>query len=289
MSLRHTALDFQRSIANFSQRDVRRFIYDAGVNVANIPREFVSFHFGWKQLYRDYVELLQVPAKITREVNRLIERKGKPTTFVATEKYPLPSKSLPGFDYFYHERESDVVMATDVERIVEFRLVVNAIFQFPNLAVPELREKLYLQKYGVAPTATDVYNLIPWTWLVDWFTGLGDYVEAIDAINTDESTFNYGFLTGKITGKIKTTRDSQSLYGMGVFNQPPGTWGGYEYKLKFNHTSTADYELTIRKDIASAYDAKTTLKPSSLTTYQQSIISSILADKTGVRKLVRKR
>jgi hypothetical protein len=41
----------------------------------------------------------------------------------------------------------------------------------------------------------DVYNIIPWSWLVDYFVDLGSYIQMMDAINSDRQLINYGFAT----------------------------------------------------------------------------------------------
>jgi hypothetical protein len=122
-----------------------------------------------------------------------------------------------------------------------------------------------------------LYNLVPWSWLVDWFTGLGNYVEVIDIINTDKSLINWGVFTGITKGEITTTRSwrSDDYWERRINSVTSQSWT-QRYK---SHTSKLNYILQIRRNVTSAYDVKTILEPSSLSLYQQSILAAILASR----------
>jgi hypothetical protein len=276
ISLQHALSDFSRLTAHIPS-SAKDLIYNLSSNVKNVPGEYVSYWFGWRQLYKDVVELLDFPEKATKDVNRLIERNGKPTSFRVSSKMPGTQTATPTFRYDPSNigNESSVVEQTTVTRDHEFRLLVNATFDFPTTGIPELRRDLFLQKLGVKPTPTDLYNLIPWSWLLDWFTGLGNYIECIDVINTDQSLFNFGFLTGITTGKITTYHSGKSV----------STWSRHTTGIpadiqtttnSLTHQSVLDYKVIVRKNITTAYNVKTILEPSTLSTYQNSILGAIL-------------
>jgi hypothetical protein len=73
--------------------------------------------------------------------------------------------------------------------------MANIHIQFPIVDVPTLRKELYLRKIGLWPSPSDIYDLIPWSWLVDWFSGLGEYVHLMDTIYHDNSIVNHAFMT----------------------------------------------------------------------------------------------
>lgn len=47
---------------------------------------------------------------------------------------------------------------------------------------------------GLYLTPSDVYNLIPWSWLVDYFTTLGDHYEAISSGIAELVVFDYAYI-----------------------------------------------------------------------------------------------
>jgi hypothetical protein len=281
LSLKRTIENFNRQIGILSPKDhanLRKYLNQRGSR--DIPGEYVSYHFGWRQIYNDVMDLLAKPIRATNEVNRLMRRSGQPTTFRTISKFAGKTTNTPAFEYYFRiETGYGGTYATEHRRRHELRCVVNATFDFPKLNVPKFKQQLFLHKLGVNPMPTDLYNLVPWSWLLDWFTGLGNYVEAIDIINTDRSLINWGLLTGITKGEITTLRsfktssfDDRQVNGVRLKTTA---------KQPYNHTSKLLYTYQLRKNVTSAYDVKTILEPSSLSLYQQSILSAILMSRRG--------
>jgi hypothetical protein len=185
----------------------------------------------------------------------------------------------PAFDYSpVAPFEFSILQENRTEWDSELRLVINSTFDFPPVNEVSFRNKDFLDRIGLIPRPTDLYNLVPWTWLVDWFTGLGNYVELIDQINRDQNVINWGMITCDTTGRLiseyqsKTRRTQhRSVNFVGL----PDSFLDIENR----HTSTFNFELQILRDVATILDVKLTSKPSSLTAYQQSILGSLLAQR----------
>lgn len=282
LSLKETLGNLRKLYASLSTSpSLRKIVFDLKRTSADIPNEYLSYHFGWKQTYKDLMDLLVAPGKISKRYNFLIKRNGKPTTFRTSRVIETAEKDVPGFDYelFSGEYGGYPYTKSRIERVSELRLVINATFDFPPINNPYFRLNDYLDRIGVVPRVTDVYNLVPWTWLVDWFTGLGNYVECIDNINHDPSLINWGFITCSTKGRLITdfftkTDIVDSFYVFGQTAPPP------LIRTTANlHQSVYNYECQTRNDCATILDVKTTSVPSSLTAYQKSIIGALLAQR----------
>lgn len=282
LSLKDTLGNLRKLYASLSTSpSLRKIVFDLKNTSKDIPNEYLSFHFGWKQTWKDLNDLLVAPAKIAKRYNLLIKRAGKPTTFRSKRTFLSGSTDgVSGFDYFSFGEEQDVKIKSSISRESELRLVVNATFDFPPAVLPYFQFNDYLNRLGIKPRVTDVYNLVPWTWLVDWFTGFGNYVECIDNLNHDPSLINWGMLTCVTKGKLTTNLTSKSLQIVRTqiqgIDQPAG-----DYFIANNHTSLLDYTCQVRVDAATVLDVKTTSAPSSLTDYQKSIIGALLAQRAG--------
>ena len=104
--------------------------------------------------------------------------------------------------------------------------------------------------YGVRITPTLVYKLTPWTWLIDWFTGFGSYIQRLDDFVVDGIVSKYlyvmnheetevtksctlNFYSGPITVNfqrrfsLKQREVADTPYGFGVpwKNLTPRQWG----------------------------------------------------------------
>jgi hypothetical protein len=251
---------------------IRRF----KTSLDDIPKEYLGYHFGWKQTYKDVSDLLKSPTKISRQINFLISRNGKDTTYRSNRNFESVTTGISGFDYDVLYGEYSPSTESRIQRSTELRMVVNANFTLPAVNTPAFIEHLWLDKLGIYPRVTDIYNLIPWTWLIDWFTGVGNYIEVIDNINHDSSLINWGFLTAKTKGKLVTDFRSKSDQTTRIFKDfDPGIVS--TTTVINNHQSNLDYTFQLRKDIASLTLVHKTSDISSLTDYQKSILAAIIA------------
>jgi hypothetical protein len=290
--LPRSVVSLQQAVRLFSQsirhlpKDVVRIIYSATAS-KQVPAQYLSYWFGWRLLYNDAVNMLFRPKLIAKEVNYLLQRRGKPTTFRTITKELGSVTTTPGWDYgspntllaLNETLPASNATVTSHTREHELRLVLNATFDFPHVGVPALKNQLFLEKIGLSPSASDLYNLIPWTWLLDWFTGLGNYIDLVDTINRADDLYNWGFLTGITHGKIETVRTSYT--DSTHTNDFQGVQTTVVTRNNFRHSSVLEYHTQVRKDIVNAYDVKSTTDPSSLTVFQQSIIGAIIASYRG--------
>jgi hypothetical protein len=279
-SLRSTLGDLRSLYTSLSSGTLQKVVFDLKRTSKHIPDEYLSFHFGWKQTYKDLMDLLALPEALSKKYSFLIKRAGKPTTFRIKRNFPSRlSVGLPSFSYGETSLEYGILTETTLERETEVRLVINANFDFPPLNIISFRSGSYLDRIGLAPRPTDLYNLTPWTWLIDWFTGLGSYVELIDNMARDDSLINWGMITAKTDGKLITRRTSKadSVHNFWIDNvaQPV-----QKITVPYSHSSILNFECEIRKDAAAALSVKTTAGPI-LNAYQQSILGAILAQRKG--------
>lgn len=75
-----------------------------------------------------------------------------------------------------------------------------------NAKMKDLSQFAYLQKYGVAPDLYNIWDSIPFSFVVDWFTGIGDFAQQISdqqwAMNFDIVSCTTSW---KWTDSIQTT------------------------------------------------------------------------------------
>lgn len=136
---------------------------------------------------------------------------------------------------------------------------------------------------GLNPRFIDVYNLTPWTWLFDWFTGCGQYLELIESINRDNKLINWGLISVVTNGKITT--EFRSVVPNTAYTFLDGVQtSGSVVNIDQRHVSTLEFECRTRQDVAAVYDVKQTSVPSSLTAYQYSIIGALLAQRSEHRR-----
>lgn len=278
LSLRNIIRGFRKDPKQWAQ-----FLHGIGTAVLDsVPKEYVKYFFAYRQTYNDVVSLVSKPAAIANKINYLMLRSGKPTTFRAKRRFASSGTNPPNFAYNSHTGEGSIVTSSTLHREAELRVVVNTTMDFPPLETPETRQQKYDELLGAELSPTDLYNLIPWTWLVDWFTGVGQYVDIIDSINQNPSLINWGFVTASSVATLSTTRTSKVRSTRTIWHRPAAQVQ-VETDNVFTHTSQLVMRTQIRKDLATTFGVDTYFDASQLSAYQNSILGSIFLMKTKPR------
>lgn len=262
------------------------FKFDPGTDIDILASNaYLTFKFGWQSMYQAVSKLLPSPTEIARDVNRLINHIGRDISFRTKRKWTEEVGSTPTItgDLWHWETVDLDGHTPHVEgyREVELRCMANCHIQFPQVNVPKLRRDLFLKKMGLWPTPGDILDLIPWTWLIDWFGGLGDYVHLMDTIRSDRTLVNYGFMTyrevshisGHFTGKFVGTHSTNFDH-----NPDPPT-GSYTEEWKRNHDGKLSLKYHLRKSLSEVAKVST-FWDSDLNSNQKAIIGA-LATKYG--------
>lgn len=249
--------------------------------VGQIPSEYLSFHFGWKQLYSDAMSVLSKPERVNRDVNRLIERNGKVSTYSSSIKYSKGRSLILG-SYFTNGISSLLSQVTKSTQTVDefrFRCSLQAKFEFPPAMELLFREDLFVRKLGFVPTPVDLYNLVPWSWLVDWFSGLGQYLHLIEEVNSDPSLINFGFVSCSMTTSIKVTADAKQLVSQESISQDGHLPSTSDIYNKVTYGAEAVCKTYLRRDVSTLASLRSASTGTNLTGFQQSIIGALLAQK----------
>lgn len=236
---------------------------------------FLAKEFGIDPIISSVHKLVQLPMKIAKRVNYLMAREGKPTSLHAYRNLREPLESAPGFTYSPLISETIAGTYTTAFRDVELKSTINCLVKFPPLEVPSLKEDLVQRLWGARFRVEDLYNLMPWTWLIDWFSGLGDYMDTFCTINENPSTINYGFMTYVSEGHLTTTclgtvpwSTSRKVTTTSPIISESGV-------VPTVHSSVLRYKYYLRKDIAELRDVKLNWNPDTLSDFQLSILQAL--------------
>lgn len=257
---------------------VRDLVFSLGTSARDIPKEYVGYHFGWKQVYKALMDLLSKPDLAAKQISLLIRRSGKATTYRSRRIITSVSDTgIPGFAVAdIHPSQSFSILKHRIERTTEIRLVVNSTYDFPVVNRVKFAETKFLDKLGVFPRPTDLYNLVPWSWLLDWFTGLGDYVNVIDEINRDKSLINWGMISVVSRGKLITNATAIVTSSRTVQTSYSGTGTTTTLKTPHNYEARCEYVYHLRRDLGGIPGLRKTSDIDSLSTYQKSILGALL-------------
>lgn len=258
-------------------------LYKDGFSILKNPDklsdQYLNYKFGWESTIQAVRTMLDLPEKVAKKINYLILRQGKPTTFRSRKSFSEPLSGGPTYStetYFWDEYiYGSSWYESKMYHRGELRCAVNAFVELPALDPPQLRGTLTDQLFGSAPTPSDIYDWVPWTWLIDWFSGVGDYIHMMDALNNDPSLINYGFLSYVSRGQGVGGYHGISRKTWGEATTIPPTSSGGESRDTIERIAIFDYRYHLRKSILSLANVKSTFDFGTLSDYQASILSAL--------------
>jgi len=254
--------------------------------LGEVSKQYLNEKFGWENTISDIKDLLTKSEQISKQINYLLSRQDKPTTFRVKKTFLESLDSPPGFTYFGMPYETNPSTNTLGTRKVELKVVVNAKVKFPFVRPPVLRGGQHIDGNAYARTElenqiggyllkpNDIYRLVPWTWLVDWFVDASSYLDCIEAINGDDSIINYGFAT--YNSSLHIVSKYQAEVPVFEFDSFDGAASFRFLNQPVDHSSVVDISYQKRKDLATVNDVKVSWDLGNFSGYQASILAALL-------------
>jgi len=246
-----------------------------------IADAFLTFQFGWASMYQAVTSIIGKPQKIAKDINTLINQNGKMMTFHSS--IGLPSEEWTSFPTiipyppvgFLPDPNSPLAQSGK-RTSVRLRGIVNFEVQMPPIDVPTLRKRMFDERIGLSPRPSDLYQLIPWTWLIDWFSGLGEYLKVLEEVHSDPKLINYGLLVYESTLESAATRGW--FYGTSntIYQDTAPSLKTEDVRILATTTGSFSATYKLRVDAASMADVKLTAGRG-LSTMQQSILGALLS------------
>lgn len=156
---------------------------------------------------------------------------------------------------------------------------LQAKFDFPPSMEIAFREDYFARKLGIIPSPSDLYKLVPWSWLFDWYSGLGNYLQLIEEVVSDPSLVNFAFVSCTMNTKIDVIVDAVNLASE-QWNSRNGSTVSHTYnRYPVTYSAVCECKSYVRQDASSIASLRSASTGSNLTSFQQSIIGALLAQK----------
>ncbi|UJQ85164.1 MAG: putative maturation protein [Boaesivirus pseudofaecivicinum] len=166
-------------------RDAPRLIRLAGDSILRKGASgYLSWEFGWKPLLSDLRRIMDFEGQVNKrvsEIQRISSRGGlrrRVSLGSGSTKDTLTNVTLDGV----------YVQVTGTRQVENSWKTWGTVrwLPDPNVSLPTSNDKLRaLARKAIFGLSADpgaisavTWNLIPWSWLVDWFTNAGDFLEA---------------------------------------------------------------------------------------------------------------
>jgi len=249
----------------------------------NSGSEYLNAQFGWLPLIRDVQDLCLVVTDTRRvleahekQLNKLLKRTYRFDTYRETteglsaslssyEMHPTQLGSV--FSYCRFGTLDGSQVPSDIRtKVTNSHFSGGFRFYYPEIAPAlEKLKEFEANANTLLGTRLDpevLWNLAPWSWLVDWFLNFGDVLGNISAIMADGLVIQYAYIMQEttITQEITLPRGLKTRHNAGF------KWDNKPYVFKRDYT---------RKRRAKASPFGFGLTPEAFTPHQWAILAAL--------------
>lgn len=261
-------------------RDLPGLMFNKLDKFRNLGSNYLAYQFGWRPFlsdirdwYESCVKLDSQIAQLMRDNGRWIRRGGVLYQNQSSDSNVIKfSGNICAACPHVHPSYSLFEGQTSVEVVSEEKAWFSGAFRYyiPGLTSKKWgRLKAISKLWDLELGPEQVYNLLPFSWLVDWFTNVGDVIGNYSSQMEDNLTAKYAYimLSRKTTKKVKTT-------GVARFMKNLAT-GGYNWSDQSSVYSCGYDLIEENKNRAAASPFGFEFTFDTLSPYQISILSAL--------------
>lgn len=185
--------------------------------------EFLNYQFGFKPIISDINALLRYDAalvdsleKLRRDTNGDYRRRAT-VVHTVTDTTTLGTQNLyPSLPQFFSNSEfGGQIGAVSVTEKSSIDVWFSGAFRFhmPEIykRIPQLDElRSSMFKAGLEPSPELIWQLTPWSWLVDWGFSVGSAISNLSRFQADGAVMRYGYVMYR---KVTTRTYSNPFWG----------------------------------------------------------------------------
>ena len=217
-------INFSRKWDKPSPREVARTAGSEHLNISfgvlPTARDFRDFYWAHKRADKMWAAYIAQGKRLTR---RRYEFPMQESTVTEDLGYRYPAVAVSPSAYLL-EPGPTTKTVTNRRRIWFSGAYVYAV---PEKGLP--RTETYMSRiYGTRMSPEVLWNLAPWSWMVDWFTNTGDIMRNLSALSTDGTLLKWGYVMCETTQTVTFTWQGRV--------QQDNQWRPLVLEQSFNHT-----------------------------------------------------
>lgn len=180
-----------------------------------IGDDFLNAEYGWAPFIRDLTAAVKLANSLDKDLAQLKRDNGQSVRRGGTVYSNTTTSSSSGSDSlypilsseFYENPVSSGTYDQTITTSEKHRFKAKFRYWIPDIESPGWTTKATLALYELIPTPSLVWELMPWSWMIDWFTTAGDVVSnmSYNAADNLAAAYAFGMSTFETT-TVKTAR-----------------------------------------------------------------------------------
>lgn len=182
----------------------------ASMSPKKVADHFLNHQFGWSPFLSDIGKMFKTISNHSAVSAKLSSQNGRPVRkrvtileestdgVIATGLgCPISVASIPNVGYLsgpstWELRESTIRRVTGVGKFTFYRPEFDVQLPTHNSALGRIERAMTI--YGLRISPSNIYKATPWTWALDWFTSMGDYVDHLTDVHQDSVSALYCYV-----------------------------------------------------------------------------------------------
>jgi len=203
---RPAKLDVSGLQAIYELRDLPRMLSKRALEFTKLGDRYLEYQFGWRPFVNDVQSLLFNARRISKQVDFILANIGKPIRRRLLVKEDVQNEiflNRTGYPYSGCWATNDILSGKprissqwyhkgEVRTITKVVFSGEFVYSFTD-RIPS-RKELELRLRGFEFTPSTVWELIPWSWLIDWFSNVGDVIHNLSREVADEQHTTYAYI-----------------------------------------------------------------------------------------------
>lgn len=189
-----------------------------GFTPKKVADYWLNTQFGWRPFISDLRKFYRTYTKLDEHLNRIRRDNGKWKRRGGTVQQDSDTKvieisdavsahwpSLPWYFYPSGSSYGNYTMTEKYSRHVWFEGAFR--YWIPDIGSVQWKKRAIAELFGVMPCPSLIWNLIPWSWLVDWCSNVGDVISNMSTGYADNLAAKYAYVMGHTerTGVLDST------------------------------------------------------------------------------------
>lgn len=201
-------------------------------NLSSLGSEYLNYQFGIVPTVNDVTDVIRITKdyekiirQYRRDQGRVVRRR---ITLVDTEESTVTHDKSKVYAYSgggkyptqYSLAQPDGV---EIRKSYKTKIWFSGAYA---IAYPKDTDGLlqeiseFNRAYGVIPNAELAWNLLPWSWLVDWFSNLGDIMTNVSYLTSPNTRLSYGYVMAE-----SSYRQTQTSYAGPTYSWTEAAYG----------------------------------------------------------------
>jgi hypothetical protein len=242
-------------------------------NFRSLGSEYLNVQFGWIPFVSDVRKMYELYHTLDARIAQLVRENGKGIHRRTTLKDDISSSqtSTSSTNAFYGCRGVPAAFGPGASTSVwtqttttKEKVWYSAKYRYyvPDIGSSQWTRRAKLALFGALPTPELLWEVLPWSWLIDWFSNVGDVVSNASSNAVDNLTCQYSFImrtvetetidhvsvtwpSFSLPGNIKTVAGNATLFAIHKQISKTRAGGLNPFGLGVQVDSLSGYQLGI--------------------------------------------